>query len=153
MEMKEMKYLSYEDFYNPLRRRRKGNIEVLFSNTHRGFTYHILNVNNLHMCAYIEVEDESIRNLIVDKDCDLGIHWGVSYDNFHPIINKKVIGWDYAHYEDCTPYCLDDDLHKWTTEEVDVECRNVIDNLVNLIDTIDKHNQLGYSSFLVETKE
>lgn len=153
MEMKEMKYISFEELWNKFKLGETGDMEILFSNTYRGFTYHIINARNCYICAYIEIDNDCVMRLIMSEDLKLDVHGGITYRGKHKLINKNVIGWDYCHAYDWTPNRLDDSWHKWTTEEVNAECRNVINNLADAISIIDKYNQIGCTSFLTDIKE
>lgn len=115
--------------------------EILVHDNYKGFDYYILNLGT-HPCAYVEVSSTTLNGKNYD-DIDLQCHGGLTYSHSRLKGIKKTgwyIGWDYAHYKDflgCNmllfqelPFTRND--KQWTTEEIDCECKSVIDDIVKL---------------------
>ena len=92
-------------------------------------------------CAYIEVPFLHKYYMLDYDDIPISCHGGLSFsDEFN---DKWYIGWDYAHYGDYIP---DEEMlfdsntyyHKWTPEEIELECYDVIDQLINVDDSLIK---------------
>ena len=132
MNVQPMVYMTTEE-YRKSDWYKKENIKVIHSDAYQGFTYHIVNMYGLHMCAYVEIADELKPMVDIFKE-KLDVHGGLSYAAVHPLINKYCIGWDYAHLGDWTPLleCNEIYSHTWTSTEVSVECREAIDQIIKI---------------------
>ena len=110
--------------------------ERIAEGTYKGLDYYVLNFGT-HPCAYIDVTDTWLNG---KEYCDIDIHchYGLTYSRNHlTTVDKNgwFIGWDYAHYGDFDGYEMmyPSDLQSggkhWTTEEIVIECKNVIDQI------------------------
>lgn len=95
-----------------------------------------------HPCAYINIPfGHPFYEKKYDKipvECHFGLTYSSGWLLEHTPDEKSGwwIGWDYAHYTDYAPYYSEAEvalmnLHKWTTEEVAAEAREVIQQLIN----------------------
>ena len=129
--MKQMKY----------QKNRK--IELLYNAIYKNYHYYILNLGT-HPTAYVEIPKE---HKLYGKDynnIDIDVHGGLTYSNdklfisqFTILDNSWFLGWDYAHCYDYSGYYEADDFlntqaKKWTTEEIIEECKNAIDQIIDL---------------------
>ena len=115
-------------------------IELLYKDKYKNYNYYILNLGT-HPTAYIEIPK---GNSLYEKhydDIDILVHGGLTYsDHSLMMITSEnwYIGWDYAHYDDYMTFMEDIykdlkmPLHKWTTEEIIEECKNVIEQIIVL---------------------
>lgn len=106
----------------------------LADGTYKGFPYYVLSMGT-HPCAYVDVSALSKCGIDTYRiDC----HGGITYSNKHlATVDGEgwFIGWDYAHYYDYSgmvPDCYSENLKRWTTGEIVDECKNVIDQIVEL---------------------
>lgn len=115
--------------------------EILDESEYRGVKYVVLSLGT-HPTAYVE-------NIIkVDDYADERLHGiyihggftylGADYWNVNKTHDTEYLGWDYAHAGDyvgwhahCTYWAED---VQWVTEAIVVECKRVIDQLLNLIE-------------------
>ena len=120
-------------------------IELLHKGNYKGYNYYILNLGT-HPTAYIEIPKGNKLygkdyNEIYEMGYDIDVHGGLTYSDNELMLVKSeswFIGWDYAHYDDYTPY--DDELQKglfqnlkkWTTEEIMEECKRAIEQIDKL---------------------
>ena len=113
--------------------------ERIAEGTYKGFDYYVLNLGT-HPCAYIDVTETLLNGKEYD-DIDVQCHGGLTYSrDYLTTVDKKgwFIGWDYGHYMDFAGYELayPSDLQSggkhWATEEIVVECKNVINQIVGL---------------------
>ena len=127
--------------------------ELLSNGEYKGYEYVVLSLGT-HPCAYVGVsEDDKLYGLdynSIYEKYDINCHGGLTYsedslsflefsqkyncDVKNAIHNKWVIGWDYAHYGDYV-VCFDEcnvSGKKWTTHEIVEECKEVIDQLIEL---------------------
>lgn len=91
-------------------------------------TLHTFKSLGTHPVAYVQIPSKPIDTR------EISCHGGVTYsegdlniDGFE--VKGFWIGWDYAHWGDCFG-CLRG--KKWTTEEIVEECKNVIDQLIEM---------------------
>lgn len=113
--------------------------EQIAKGNYNGFDYYVLNLGT-HPCAYIDVTDTKLKNINYE-DIDIDCHCGLTYSRKYLLTVDKegwFIGWDYAHCGDFAGYytALDGSLYhlkKWTTQEIVNECKNVIDQLAELL--------------------
>lgn len=117
---------------------------ILEHDEYKGYEYYITSVGT-HPCCYAEipVEHDFYRNRTIES-LSIPCHGGITYTghlgHIGPKSNKLFIGWDYAHCTDFIGFYLEYPAlirkfwpqHKWTTEELIQECKEVIDYLAGL---------------------
>ena len=113
---------------------------MILTSDYKGWTYSIITFGT-HPCAYVDVKDTMFDGKFY-ADIPIECHGGLTYSaDYLPITNDKgwFIGWDYAHWGDLfySQYNIDmgviDIVSKeWTIDEVEEECKNVIDQLIKL---------------------
>ena len=113
---------------------------MILTSDYKGWTYSIITFGT-HPCAYVDVKDTMFDGKFY-ADIPIECHGGLTYSaDYLPITNDKgwFIGWDYAHLGDLfySQYNIDmgviDIVSKeWTIDEVEEECKNVIDQLIKL---------------------
>lgn len=114
-------------------------IELLYKGNYKGYNYYILNLGT-HPTAYIEIPK---GHKLYQKNYDdiyINVHGGLTYsdDNLMGIKSENwFIGWDYAHYDDYVGFYEDlpdslknNNLKRWTTEEIIEECKNGIEQII-----------------------
>ena len=113
--------------------------ERLADGEYKGFHFYVLTLGT-HPCAYVDVTDSDLNGTHY-TDINIECHCGLTYSrDYLRTVDKKgwFIGWDYAHYMDFAGYELayPSDLQSggkhWTTEEIVVECKNVIEQIEGL---------------------
>ena len=117
-------------------------LEILYDNKYLGYRYIILNLGT-HPTAYIEIPKGHKLNGQDYDDIDLNVHGGLTYSR-HELLGidseNWYIGWDYAHCDDYAGYELNmpkelrTHSKKWTTEEIDKECKDAIQQIVDKYD-------------------
>lgn len=113
---------------------------MILTSDYKGWTYSIITFGT-HPCAYVDVKNTMFDGKFY-ADIPIECHGGLTYSaDYLPITNDKgwFIGWDYAHWGDLfySQYNIDmgviDIVSKeWTIDEVEEECKNVIDQLIKL---------------------
>lgn len=113
---------------------------MILTSDYKGWTYSIITFGT-HPCAYVDVKDTMFDGKFY-ADIPIECHGGLTYSaDYLPRTNDKgwFIGWDYAHWGDLfySQYNIDmgviDIVSKeWTIDEVEEECKNVIDQLIKL---------------------
>ena len=122
MNLKQMEYKT------------KGTFDVLADDTYKGYRFLIVSYGT-HPCAYI-ASDEYDPDPVTMK-----IEWvdgcvEVTYLKFdYPIEGHWNIGWDYAHSGDFFAGFSNPHGKKWATEEILDDVRNVIDTILNEVET------------------
>lgn len=122
--------------------------EILHKNNYKGYNYYILNLGT-HPTAYVEIpEGHKLYGKHYD-DIDIDVHGGLTYSDGYlgPIKDKNLwfIGWDYAHAGDYMGYYeetifdgfqsfMDINNKKWTTEEIIEDCKDVIEQIIEMGD-------------------
>ena len=109
--------------------------KILLKSTYKNFTY-LITYNLYWYCAYIVIPPSHPffcidYSIIYDK---INCHGGLSYSNHNPLIDEWCIGWDYGHFNYYIPNLSDDELlggHRWTPKEIENECIDVIEQLIN----------------------
>jgi len=118
----------------------KDNVEVVLTDTYKGYKYAITCVDGMWYCAYIVIPKDN-KYYKVDYDfIPLDVHGGLTFGDYHRCLNGEwCIGWDYAHAGDYNPGLGDFQFdffgapaHKWTVKEIEVECKDAIDQLIKL---------------------
>lgn len=110
--------------------------EVVVEETYRGHKYVIID-NGSWPTAYV-----AVNSISLDKAAEIRVHGGVTWKGEAHWENNPYtlyIGWDYAHLSDCVVHSGDTSLSrldgdKHTTEEIIVECKFAIDQLILLGD-------------------
>lgn len=113
--------------------------EQIANGEYKGFNYYVLNLGT-HPCAYIDVTETKLKNTDYDS-IDIECHGGLTYASEHlRTVDKEgwFVGWDYAHAGDFAGYDLKYPSigypgRMWTTQEIVDECKEVIDQLVELL--------------------
>lgn len=112
-------------------------MEKLQDAEYKGYRYIILSLGT-HPTAYIEIPK---GNRLWEKeydDIDINVHGGLTYAS-HIMMGIEsenwYIGWDYAHAGDYLGYDkimgFDMKLSKqWSTEEIEEECKNAIEQII-----------------------
>lgn len=131
--------------------------------TYKGYDYLVLMIHGLHYCAYVRLpKNHPYYNLPYDDipiDCHggltfsqmtgfaplkkkvwksrfLGSVWGGSWE--YEDINKGYwIGWDYAHAGDYVPYMPNENDKKRTPDEIVLDAKHVIEQLIKAAVTDD----------------
>ena len=129
--MKEMHYTT-EQIFNPL-----------YIGLYKGFRYAVVSYGH-HPCCYVALESSHPYYGVQYEDIFLFCHGGLTYSHFGlggfestcVIFNYPywVIGWDYAH---CGDFIKLPQVsarskefgRKWSTEELIIDCKNVIEQL------------------------
>lgn len=118
--------------------------EILATGDYKGFRFYVVSYGT-YPCAYVDVSNTSLANKDYyenDIDCHGGLTYGRDYlsaVDIEKANGKRYIGWDYDHYGDYTsnPYTNMFGIYRecekrWTTEEIVAECKNVINQIVDL---------------------
>lgn len=132
--MKEMEYKEIMD-----------EVVLLYNSIYKGYHYYILSYGT-HPCAYVEIPKRNklynLGYIEIEDNYNIKVHGGFTYareklriSDSTVMDNSWFLGWDYAHISDYQGYFgkhdfLNEGCKKWTTSEIDFECRNVIDQLV-----------------------
>ena len=123
--MKEMKY------------EKDRKLEVLQDKKYKGYRYIILSLGT-HPTAYIEIPKSHHLCGWDCDDIDINVHGGLTYSdhNLMGIDSENwYIGWDYAHAGDYYgAYGFTRNDKKWTTKEIENECRRAINELIDKYD-------------------
>ena len=78
---------------------------ILIDETYKNFNYKICLIDAGWFTCYIDVSESPI-DFIEYNSIDLNVWYGLTYSDFHypwentDNIDKWIIGWDYAHFED-----------------------------------------------------
>lgn len=122
--------------------------EILDKGEYRGVEYVVISLGT-HPTAYVK-NIIKVSDYTDERFCGIYVHGGVTYlgdaywtDLECKIPDTKYLGWDYAHAGDYVgwhDHCTGEDI-KWTTEEIVVECKRVIDQLLNLVEF--ENNQIN----------
>ena len=128
--MEEMEYTDDRDF------------KLLASGKYKDYEYYIISFGT-HPCAYVKLTGDDKYYHTDYEEIPIECHGGLTYSGEtleytkrnNPIFslvsgedNSWVIGWDYAHYDDCI---YDSDSgRRWATAEMVEECENVIRQLI-----------------------
>lgn len=113
--------------------------KIVKNGTYRNFEWYIITLGT-HPCSYILLpKDHKLYGVKDENSIDVKCHCGITYSRDY-LLNidtkgKWVIGYDYAHLGDY--YSSDWAIfhkfndHKYTIEELEVDIKNTIDDLVN----------------------
>lgn len=140
--MKEMVYQS-----------RLNRAMLLANDVYKGYEYVVISLGS-HPCGYVVLDKEDkLYGMDYDdihEENDIYVHGGFTYSEDYlsflewsdkydcdvktSIKDKWVVGWDYGHYGDYYGGALydDGDGKKWTTAEIVDECKEVIDQIIEI---------------------
>ena len=135
-----MKYISYSDYFegkafdeNGIRKK-----QILAEGTYKDYKWYIVSYRT-HPCAYIVTKMNDPCYKKPYSQINLDVHGGLTYSEYglKNIIEDTewVIGWDYAHYGDYTPYSVEKNK-KWTTIEICYDIIRAIDTIADSNDII-----------------
>lgn len=127
----------------------QGNNGVIAQGTYKGLNYYVKNIEGMHPTAYIELSqkfrlyNDAYELEKYEGKVSIECHGGVTYvsqtlrgvDNDGER-NHRFVGWDYGHCTDFSGYYIGSERFsekkKWTTEEIIEECKEVIEQILNL---------------------
>jgi len=121
--------------------------EVLIQDTYRGYEYVIVTYGS-HPCAYVEIPKKSKNYEKEYADIDINVHGGLTFSDYLTGVRKDLtgwyIGWDYSHFGDFT--CYAEDIgnfgeRKYTLNEIEIDCKDVINQLIHLEEKDTLENQ------------
>lgn len=112
-------------------------VKVVKRDVYNGYEYFITKVYDAWYCAYVIIpKNHPIHGIHYDNIVDIDVHGGITFSNYHRCVEDQwCIGWDYNHIGDYNEIFgglynwLGEPLHKWTPEEIEIDCQNVIDQL------------------------
>lgn len=112
--------------------------EVLVADEYNGHDF-VVKSMGWHPTAYVRLNKEEPINLD-DIKCHCGVTYSEDHLNMDGLRVKGFwVGWDYGHACDFNGICLRPEMEalsrhgkKWTTEEIVAECKNVIDQLIEM---------------------
>lgn len=133
-----------------------GKPRVVKTSVHKGVQYWITTTGD-HPCAYVGCSEDFLDKHQDEYDLiyGIGVHGGVTFCGslstlkvFHSessapeelnLKNTYAFGWDYAHWSDWEAYRSDEDnemydAKKWTLDEIEKECHNVIDQYLKILE-------------------
>ena len=104
---------------------------------YNGYDYFIVYVDDAWYCAYVIIpEGHPLYGVHYDDIQNIETHGGFTFSDYHRLVNNQwCIGWDYAHGGDYLPYFGEYQewfgmpCHKWTVEEIEGDCKYVIDQI------------------------
>jgi len=118
--------------------------EIVLRGVYKGYEYFIVSIRGMWYCAYVILPTENKYYEVDDYDTiPVEVHGGLTFADKHRLVeNKWCIGWDYGHIGDYTPIFGDhrDEMedgfgippHHWTPEEIEGDCKYVIEQLIEL---------------------
>lgn len=117
-------------------------IEVLDTGYCYELLYYIISLGT-HPCAYVKIPVTHWLYGISDYDeMPIECHYGLTYCRDYLMLSEdekvegKFIGWDYAHAGDYAPWYDEighfSNEHKWTTEEIQKEVKDVCYQIIKL---------------------
>ena len=123
--------------------------EIVETGYYRSLDYLIVS-NGRCPTAYVIIP-VGWREIIDDDEIDC--HGGITYfedklDVF-PLEDgtTSFIGWDYAHYGDYGVGCSPREGKKWTIEEIEIECKQVIDQILHIVLNHQEYTAFSISAF------
>jgi len=121
--------------------------EVLIQDTYRGYEYVIVTYGS-HPCAYVKMLENSKNYEKNYDDIDINVHGGLTFGDDLTRVRKDLtgwyIGWDYAHLGDFTFYNHSLGISpekKYTINEIEIDCKDVINQLIHLEEKDTLENQ------------
>lgn len=121
------------------------NAKIVRKGSYKGLRYFITFSQGAWYCAYVVIPKKSVfyknTNWCDEPLIGLDVHGGVTFTDRHPFVNNRwCVGWDYAHYGDFNGPMIGlfhENVHIWTPEEIENECKCAIDQIVK----IDNHEE------------
>ena len=124
--------------------------------TYKNYDYLVINVHGTHFCAYVRIPEEHPFYKVPYGRIPIDCHGGLTlseFTDFAPLkkleydstfhgffwsgkwVKENIqmgywIGWDYAHLGDWMPYMPDENDKKWTPDEIALEAKLVIEQIV-----------------------
>lgn len=103
--------------------------------TYKGYDYLVLRIRGMHLCAYVRIPETHDFYGKEYDDIPIECHGGLTFCQMTDfelpdISNGYWIGWDYAHVGDWTPLMPNENDKKWTPDEVVLEAKQVIEQLI-----------------------
>jgi len=124
--------------------------------TYKNYDYLVINVHGTHFCAYVRIPKEHPFYKVPYYRIPIDCHGGLTFSDFTDFapLKKLVydstfhgffwsgkwvkeniqkgywIGWDYAHFGDWMPYMPEEGCKKWTPDEIALEAKLVIEQIV-----------------------
>lgn len=114
--------------------------DLLYKGFYKGYWYAVVSYGH-HPCCYVALENNHPYYEVEYEDISIDCHGGCTYSNYgfggHRSVPKVfdksywVIGWDYSHFGDYVglPFDPIGKYKRWTTEEMIIDCKNVIEQL------------------------
>lgn len=118
-------------------------IERLSMEVYRGYEFAVMNLGT-HPCCYIKLPKGHKYENVHYNNIPLDVHGELTYSESYLAVavvdGKRIkeetgywIGWDYAHWGDYLGYDPEPNgEHIYTTEELEMDCRDAIDQLCEL---------------------
>lgn len=102
------------------------NLEVLANGNYKGFNWWVVSYGT-HPCCYIGLPKGHKFYAMSYGEIPVDCHGGLTFAGYKDDLSLDdwLIGWDYAHYLDYTPYFGEG--KKWKTEELINQIKCVID--------------------------
>ena len=122
--------------------------ELLYNGIYKEHHFYIISYGT-HPCCYVEIPYKSKIFKISYMDIEsIDVHGGLTYSSDKLYIgnntilnNSWFIGWDYAHFDDYVSFLDSIDGKKWTTAEMIDECKNVINQIIDIGFKNEKRNK------------
>ena len=110
--------------------------ELLAAGAYKHFLYAVTSMGS-HPCAYVQIPESHPLYMAETDVIETSVvcHGGITYTGDRAVgLNDQIpdgfwIGWDYAHYGDYLGFAIGFSGRRWTTEEIEAECKAVIDQL------------------------
>ena len=105
--------------------------KIIKKSTYRGNKYFVVSMNGYYPTAYVETEKELDYDEVNGK---VAVYGGFTFSgklNMKGMINKIVIGWDYAHGGDFASFFPEIGGNVYTVAEIENECKKCIDQLID----------------------
>lgn len=120
-------------------------VERLAMEVYKGYEFAVMNLGT-HPCCYIKLPKGHKYYGKNYNDIPLSVHGGLTYSEKHLWVTEDVIdetgwwiGWDYAHigdylgFESVFRHEYEPPNKLWTIEELEQDCRNAIDELIEIM--------------------
>jgi len=125
--------------------------KLLARDKYKGFAYFVVNIRGKHPCGYVAIPQGHKLHGVSWERNKLGwleVHGGVTFAEpnsrwsvgrtleIDPVGTDWIIGWDYAHYGDYEggrdfDRIFDvENVVKYTTEDVVLDCKSAIDQII-----------------------
>lgn len=110
-------------------------VEVLSKGTYSGYNYVIIN-RGTHPCCYVQLPEDHPWAFHHHDTIPVECHGGLNYSGKSLQLSDNSIntdgwwiGWCYDTPDDYTGRSRNTDLKMWTTDELELECHNVISQI------------------------